>query len=44
VRTLTDAVVYMERNKHSGDPVELKIIRDGQEINLTVNLGERPLP
>ena len=44
VRTLTDAVVYMERNKHSGDPVELKIIRDGQEINLTVNLGERPPP
>ena len=44
VRTLTDAVVYMERNKSSGDSVDVKLIRDGQEIGLTVVLGERPLP
>jgi S1-C subfamily serine protease len=44
VRRLTDLVVYMERNSHPGDSADLVIIRDGQEISLTVNLGERPLP
>ncbi len=44
VRTLTDAIVYIERNKSPGDPVEFKIIRGDQELSLTVNLGERPPP
>jgi S1-C subfamily serine protease len=44
VRTLTDAVVYIERNKHPGDSVELTIIRDDQERTLTLILGERPPP
>lgn len=44
VRTLTDAVVYMERNKRPGDFVLLTIIRGGQERSLTVILGERPPP
>jgi S1-C subfamily serine protease len=42
VRTLTDAVVYMERNKQPGDTVDLVLIRDLQEQSLTATLGERP--
>ncbi len=44
VITMDDLVVYMERNTVPGDSVELTIIRDGQELNLDVILGERPLP
>jgi S1-C subfamily serine protease len=44
VRTLTDAVVYMERNKQPGDTVDLVLIRDLQEQSLTATLGERPPP
>ncbi len=44
VITMDDLVVYMERNTFPGDSVELTIIRDGQELNLDVILGERPLP
>jgi S1-C subfamily serine protease len=44
VITLDDLVVYLERNSHPGDSVVLGIIRDGQKLNLTVNLGERPQP
>ena len=44
VITMDDLVVYMERNTVPGNSVELTIIRDGQELNLNVKLGERPLP
>jgi len=44
VRTMTDLVVYLERNTSPGDSVELGIIRDGQRHTLNVTLGERPLP
>jgi S1-C subfamily serine protease len=44
VRSVTDLSVYMERNTHSGDSVDLVIVRDGQEMSLTVTLGERPPP
>jgi S1-C subfamily serine protease len=44
VRSVTDLSVYMERNTHPGDSADLVIIRDGQEMNLTVTLGERPPP
>jgi len=44
VRTMADLVVYMERNTSPGDSADLGIIRDGQELSLTVTLGERPLP
>jgi len=44
MRRLTDLVVYMERNTSPGDSVDFEIIRDGQELSLTVTLGERPLP
>ncbi len=44
VITMDDLIVYMERNTVPGDSVVLGIIRDGQELSLTVTLGERPLP
>jgi S1-C subfamily serine protease len=44
VITMDDLVVYMERNTSPGASVDLGIIRDGQELSLTVTLGERPLP
>jgi S1-C subfamily serine protease len=44
VITMADLVVYMERNTRPGDSVVLGIIRDGQNLNLTVTLGERPPP
>jgi S1-C subfamily serine protease len=44
VITMADLVVYMERNTRPGDSVVLGIIRDGQDLNLTVILGERPPP
>ena len=44
VITMNDLVVYMERNTSPGDSVVLGIIRDGQALDLTVTLGERPLP
>ncbi len=44
VRILADLVVYMERNTNPGDSVDLVIIRDGEEMSVTVTLGERPPP
>jgi S1-C subfamily serine protease len=44
VITMDDLVVYMERNTSPGDSVVLGIIRDGQELGLSVTLGERPPP
>jgi S1-C subfamily serine protease len=44
VITLDDLVVYLERNSNPGDSVVLGIIREGQELTLTVTLGERPQP
>ena len=43
VITMDDLIVYMERNTIPGDSVVLGIIRDGQELSLTVTLGERPI-
>ena len=42
--TMSDLAVYLERNTKPGDTVELGILRDDQEISLTVTLGERPEP
>lgn len=44
VITMNDLVVYLERNSNPGDSVVLGIIRNEQELDLTVTLGERPLP
>jgi S1-C subfamily serine protease len=41
-RNLNDLVVYIERNKRPGDTVDLRIIRDGEEITILLTLGERP--
>ncbi|MGD2066857.1 MAG: trypsin-like peptidase domain-containing protein, partial [Candidatus Bathyarchaeota archaeon] len=43
-RAMADLVVYMERNTNPGDIVIFEIIRDGEERNIEVTLGERPLP
>ena len=44
VISMNDLAVYMEQNTSPEDSVVLGIIRDGQEINVTVTLGERPQP
>jgi len=41
VRKLSDLVVYIERNKRPGDMVILTIIRNGQQLNIDLTLGER---
>ena len=44
VRKLNDLIVYLERNKKPGDTISLKVIRNQQEINIELTLGERPPP
>ena len=44
IRRMADLVVYMERNPSPEDSVVFEIIRDEQELSLTVTLGERPPP
>jgi len=44
VITMNDLAVYMERNTSPDDSIDLSVIRDGQETNITVKLGERPQP
>jgi len=44
IRRMADLVVYMERNTSPEDSVVFEIIRDEQELSLTVTLGERPPP
>lgn len=44
VITVADITVYMERSTRPGDTVDLGIIRNGNELTVTVTLGERPLP
>jgi len=42
VRKFDDLIVYLVRETRPGEEVELTLIRDGQEMQLTVKLGERP--
>jgi S1-C subfamily serine protease len=44
VRNLNDLAVYTERNKRSGDQVTLTIIRNCQQLDKELTLGERPPP
>jgi len=44
VRKLNDLAIYTERSKRPGDKVTLSIIRDGQDLNVDLTLGERPPP
>jgi S1-C subfamily serine protease len=42
VTTTGELRAYIENNKHPGDPVTVTIIRNGQRMDVTVTLGERP--
>jgi S1-C subfamily serine protease len=42
VRKIDDILVYMQREKSVGDEVTLSIIRDGEPMEITVVLSERP--
>jgi S1-C subfamily serine protease len=42
VRKIDDILVYLEREKSAGEEVQLTIIRNGETMELSVILGERP--
>ena len=42
VRKFDDVIVYLVRQTRPGQEVELTIIRDGKEMQITVRLDERP--
>jgi S1-C subfamily serine protease len=42
VRKIDDILVYLQREKAVGDDLQLTILRDGQELNITAVLGARP--
>jgi serine protease Do len=44
VRRPEELVVYLELNKKAGENVTLTIMRDGQQRDVQVTLGERPRP
>jgi S1-C subfamily serine protease len=44
VKRPEDFVAYLETNRKAGDTVTLTIVRDGQERQVQVTLGERPRP
>ncbi len=44
MRRSPDLLVYLERNRRPGDMVTVTVSREGQTRDLTVRVGERPLP
>jgi S1-C subfamily serine protease len=42
VRKIDDILVYLQREKAVGDELQLTILRDGQELQITAVLGARP--
>ena len=42
VRKIDDILVYLQREKSVGDNLQLTILRDGKEIQITAVLGARP--
>jgi 2-alkenal reductase len=38
----SELLSYMMLNKQPGDDMEITVLRDGEEVNFTVTLGERP--
>jgi S1-C subfamily serine protease len=42
VRKIDDILVYLQREKAVGDELQLTILRDGQEMQITAVLGARP--
>jgi len=44
VRKLEDLLAYLEYRTEPGDKIILRVIRDGQIVDIEVTLGVRPLP
>ena len=42
VRKIDDILVYLQREKAVGDELKLTILRDGQQMQVTIVLGARP--
>jgi S1-C subfamily serine protease len=42
VRKIDDILVYLQREKSVGDDLQLTLLRDGQEMQITAVLGARP--
>jgi S1-C subfamily serine protease len=42
IAELQDLTVYLENNTTIGDTVQLTVLRDGQELTVTVTVGEEP--
>lgn len=42
VRNIEDILVYLQREKSAGDPVDLTVLRDGKTMVVKVTLGARP--
>lgn len=44
VRKIDDVLVYLEREKSVGDEIKLTVVRDGETMEISLILGERPSP
>jgi 2-alkenal reductase len=44
MRRSPDLLVYLERTRRPGDTVTLTVNRDGQNQDIQVRVGDRPLP
>jgi len=44
IQSMLDLVMYLDLNTTVGDSVVLSLLRDGEEIELSLELGERPEP
>jgi S1-C subfamily serine protease len=42
VRKIDDILVYLQREKSVGDDLQLTVLRDGKEMQVTAVLGARP--
>ena len=42
IRSIDDILVHLQRSKSVGDTIVLEILRDGQKIELTLILEQRP--
>jgi S1-C subfamily serine protease len=42
VLQFSDMLSYMLLNKQPGDEIDVTVLRNGEELDLTVILGERP--
>ncbi len=42
VRKIDDILVYLQREKAVGDELQLTILREGQQMQITAVLGARP--